>query len=112
MINNIGFILNLITFGSNIFTYLMLVIILIIIILHVCSNRLKQEDKIVIGLAINIYSLTLVITAIMISFNIQTMLGDLCEQNFYSSVCMFVSYLVYVLFGELYWTFINQVIMN
>jgi hypothetical protein len=112
MINNIGFILNLITFGSNIFTYFMLFIIIIAIILNVCSNRLKHEDKIVIGLAINIYSLALVITAIMISFNIQTMLGDFYGQNYYSSVCMFLSYLVYILFGELYWTFINQVIMN
>jgi hypothetical protein len=109
MTNNTGFILNLITLGINIFTCLILFIIWITIIHHVWHKLLKTEDRIIVILSANIYMVISFSTGIILSFNIQTLLGDLYKQNFASSWCVFIGYLQFSIMGALYWSFVNQV---
>ncbi|UJR17307.1 hypothetical protein I4U23_004202 [Adineta vaga] len=44
----------------------------------------------------------------MVSFNIQTLLGDLYEQNFNTSRCIFMGYLMIICLCALYCSFVNQ----
>jgi hypothetical protein len=109
MTNNTGFILNLITLGINIFISLILFIIWITIIHHVWHKLLKHEDRIIVILSANIYMIISFSTGLVVSFNIQTLLGDLYKQHFNSSWYIFVGYLDSVIIGALYWSFFNQV---
>jgi hypothetical protein len=109
MTNNTGFILNLITLSINIFTCLILFIIWITIIHHVWYKLLKHEDRTIVILSANIYMIISFFTGILVSFNIQTLLGDLYKYNFNSSWCIFIGYLHSVIGGGLYWSFVNQV---
>ncbi len=112
MINNIGFILNMMTLSISIFTWLISSMILIVIIFHLRYNRMKPKDKVTIILSINIYIVLLVFITILVSFNIQTLLGDLYEQDFNSAWCIPMGYISCVFLGGLYWGFVNQVTMN
>lgn len=110
--NKTGFILTSITLSANLLTFLISLMIIIIIIHYILHNRLKHDDKMVLYLCTNIYGLLLILTAIMISFNTQTILGDLYGQDFQSLWCTTSGYLFAVFFGMLYWSFVNQVIMK
>jgi hypothetical protein len=112
MINNIGFILNMMTLSISIFTWLISLMILIVIIFHLRYNRMKHKDKVTIILSINIYVLLLVFITILVSFNFQTLLGDLYEQDFNSAWCIPMGYISIIFLGTLYWGFVNQVTMN
>jgi hypothetical protein len=109
MISQTGFILNIITLSIDIVTCLISFIILICIIHHFRYNRIKREDRVTILHGINIYVLLLVYTGLLVSFNIQTLLGDLYGYGFNSSWCIFLGYFSPVLLTMLYWGFVNQV---
>jgi hypothetical protein len=47
------------------------------IIYHLYKNRVKRENKIVFILSANIYLLILIYSITLVSFNIDTLLGDL-----------------------------------
>ena len=106
-----GFILNTITICLSLSTCLISLIISIVIIYHCCYNRIRQEDKVTIIHGISIYILLLIYTAILLSFNIQTFVGDLYEIDFNSFRCIFMGYFSPVIIGTLYCGFGNQVII-
>ncbi|CAF0813467.1 unnamed protein product [Adineta steineri] len=108
MLNNIAFILNMITLITDIFTCLIILIILFIIIYNIYYNRLKQEDRVVIYLCLTIYPVIFLFIIIAVSFHIQTLLGDLYEKDSNSSWCIPVGYISYVFLNMFYWAFINQ----
>jgi hypothetical protein len=110
MNNTIGFVLSAITLGINISTCLISLMIFIVITHHFCYNRLRQEDEITVINCINIYLIISICTVITVSFNIQTVLGDLYEREFNSSWCVFLGYFSLVLLAVMYWSFVNQVI--
>jgi hypothetical protein len=110
--DNAGFILHVIALVFSTLLCLITSMILTVIIYHFYCKRIKQEDKVTIILCINIYLMILVVTVIIVSFNIQTLLGDLYEQDFNSSWCIFIGYIWGVFLTALYWSFINQVIIN
>jgi ABC-type multidrug transport system permease subunit len=112
MINNTGFILTLITFCTNLVTFMISLVVVSIIIYYIHYTRVPQDDKVVLCLSTNIYLLILALTAIIMSFNIQTLLGDLYQQDFNSVWCIFIGYMFGILFGGLYWSFVNQVAIN
>jgi hypothetical protein len=111
MISNTGFILNLITFCINSSTCFISFIILIIILHHFCHTRIRRRDKITVIHCINIYPLLLIYTGTILSFNIQTLLGDLYGLDFSSPWCIFMGYFSPVILSTLYCAFANQVIV-
>jgi len=112
MFNQTGYILNIITLSIDMFTCLNSLIIFICIIYHICYNRIKQEDRVTVMHGINIYLLLSIYTVILILSNIQTVLGDLYGYNFNSSWCIFLGYFSPVILTTLYWSFVNQVVMD
>ncbi|CAF4201347.1 unnamed protein product [Adineta steineri] len=112
MINNRtkinGFILSSVSLGFNTFACLISCTVFLIIIYHLCYNHVERKDKITIVLCGHIY-LTILINAIMlISMNIRSMLGDLYNQSFDSSWCIFSGYFAIVVLSKLYLNFLNQ----
>jgi hypothetical protein len=74
---------------------------------------MKQEDKIIVIHCVNIYPLILTFTGILVSFTIQSLLGDLYGKDSNpSSLCILMAYLFPVLCSTLYWAFVNQVTIN
>lgn len=110
MINTVGAILNVVTLCISSLTCLAVLIICIVIIHHLVYTRVQQENKIVLSICLSIYLITLGCLVIIVSFNIQTLLGDLYEKNANSPWCISISYVFIVLFGGLLWTFTNQVL--
>ena len=88
MINQTGFVLNVMTLIISILTCLVSFIIFVGIVYHLCYDRIKKDDKITIIHCVNIYGCIFVLTVVVISFNIQTLLGDLYQKEFNSSICM------------------------
>ncbi|CAF0954760.1 unnamed protein product [Adineta steineri] len=112
MINTVEFLLNCITLVIGICTWMMILMILMLIFYYLFHNRIKQEDKMTIIHGINMYILLLIFTTISVSFNIQTMLGDLNEQNFNSFSCILAGYFVIVSINSLYYVFFNQALFR
>ncbi|CAF3799138.1 unnamed protein product [Adineta steineri] len=108
MLNQTGFVLNIVTLSIDVFAYLYSLFILICLIYNIYSKRIKQEDKITIVYCINIDLVILIYTGITIYFNIETLLGDLYGYNFNSSWCMFLGYFSPVILATLYWSFVDQ----
>ncbi|CAF1359012.1 unnamed protein product [Adineta ricciae] len=106
--SNIGFILNFITIVVNVFSCFISFLIVLGTVHHLIKNRLNKDDKITIILAANIYSLIFFYTIILISFNIQAILGELYAQDFNSWWCIFLGYLAAVFLSTIYWSFANQ----
>ncbi len=74
---------------------------------------MKQEDRIIVIHCVNIYPLILAFTGILVSFTIQSLLGDLYGKEANpSSLCILMAYLFPVLCSTLYWAFVNQVSIN
>ncbi|CAF1430316.1 unnamed protein product [Adineta steineri] len=103
-----GFILSSVSLGCNTFACLISCIIFLIIIYHLYYNHIKREDKITVVLCGHIYLTILIYSSILISMNIRSILGDLYNQSFDSSWCIFSGYLAIVVLGMLYWNFLNQ----
>ncbi|CAF0794221.1 unnamed protein product [Adineta steineri] len=112
MINNQtktnGFMLSLVSLGFNTFAGLISGIIFLIIIYHLYYNHVKREDKITVVLCSHIYLTILIYSSMLISMNVRSILGDLYNQSFDSSWCIFSGYLAIVMLGMLYMTFVNQ----
>ena len=109
MFSKIGFILNLMTLSISICACAIALLVFVGILYHLYGNRTKQEDRVTMILSSNVYALILTYTTIVVSFNTQTLLGDLYGFNFDSSGCVFLAYLSNVLLSGLYWTFVSQV---
>jgi hypothetical protein len=113
MINNktniTAFTLNIIALVHGLFACIFSIGIFVIIIYHLYKKRVKRENKIVFILSANIYLLIFIYCTILISFNIDTLLGDLYDLNFVSSWCTFRGYFVSVMLGGLYFGFVIQV---
>ncbi|CAF1257575.1 unnamed protein product [Adineta steineri] len=96
MINNQtkinGFILSSISLGFNTFACLISCIVFLIIIYHLYYNHVKREDKITVVLCAHIYLTILMYSSLLISMNVQSILG----------------YVATVLLGMLYLNFLNQ----
>jgi len=112
MISITGFVLNCITLSVSICTCIISCLVLILIIHNLWRTRLNRENKIVLTLAANIYLLISFCTAVLTSFNVQTVLGELYECHFNSTFCLFVGYIINVLFGALIWSFANRVFFS
>jgi len=116
MFNNqnkvIGFVLTLITLGHSLFACLISVVIFSIITYNLCYNRMKRREKIILLLCTNIYLCILIYMTILSSMNIQTILGDLYGRDFNSSWCIFIGYTSPAILCVLYYSFVNQVIIN
>ncbi|CAF1117862.1 unnamed protein product [Adineta steineri] len=103
-----GFILSSVSLGLNIFACFISCIVFLIIIYQLYSNHIKREDKITVVLCGHIYLEILIYSLILISMNVRSILGDLYNQSFDSSWCIFSGYLATVLFSMLYMNFLNQ----
>jgi len=73
---------------------------------------MKKENRVNGIICADIYLLIFFYMIILVSFNIQTLLGDLYEHDFNSSWCVFMGYLAPVFLNALYWAFVNQVIIK
>ena len=111
MFSTTRFLFNLITLCINISTCFISLTILLLIIHDLYSYRLRQRDKLPVIHCINIYPLILIYTGTVLSFNIQTFLGDVYGLNFNTSWCIFMGYFSPVLLSTLYCAFANQVII-
>ncbi|CAF0848845.1 unnamed protein product [Adineta steineri] len=108
MVNNIGFTLNSITLCINIFTCGISLIILTGILYYLRHNRMKKDDRITVILCANIYTLIFLYTIILMSFNIQAILGQLYAQDFNSPWCLLMGYFAAIFLSMVYWSFANQ----
>ncbi|CAF1257470.1 unnamed protein product [Adineta steineri] len=107
-IKTTGFILSSVSLGFNTFACLISCIVFLIIIYHLYYNHVKRDDKITVVLCAHIYLTILTCSSMLSSMNIRSMLGDLYNQSFDSSWCIFSGYLSSILLGMLYWNFFNQ----
>ncbi|CAF3778353.1 unnamed protein product [Rotaria sordida] len=92
----VGFVLNLISLIHGSFATVVSVIVIGIIIYHQYHNHLRREEKITLILSANIYFYMNLYVVVLVSCNIQTLLGDIYEKNFDSSWCTFRGYLITV----------------
>ncbi|CAF1456969.1 unnamed protein product [Adineta steineri] len=103
-----GFILSSVSLGLNTFACLISCIIFVIIIYHLYYNHVKRKDKITVVLCGHIYLTILIYSSILISMNIRSILGDLYNQSFDSSWCIFSGYLALIALTLFYMNFLNQ----
>ena len=104
-----GFILTLTELTANIFACIMSLIILIILIYNIYTRKIKQEDQMGIRLCAHIYFVILLYSCLLISTNVQTILGDLYGMNFNTLSCIVSGYIAFIFIYFFYMTFINQV---
>lgn len=83
---------------------------LIILLSNLHRKKIKQEDKMSIKLCVNIYIVIWIYACLLISTNIQSILGDLYAINFDSFSCILIGYVLLIILYMFYMTFINQVI--
>jgi hypothetical protein len=105
----VGYVLTLISLIHASFASIISLIVVGIIIYHRYNNRLKREEKTTLLLSANIYSILFIYIITLISFNIQTLLGDVYGINFDSSWCIFRGYFIIVIIFLLYHSFVIQV---
>lgn len=111
----VGFILTLISLFNGLLACIVSFIISSLIICHLRQHHhhhLKREEKITLILSFHIYGILLINTMIIISINIQTLIGDVYGYNFHSSWCIFQEYAMYVTGCAMYQTFVMQVNMK
>ncbi|CAF0743065.1 unnamed protein product [Adineta steineri] len=108
MTRTADFVLPLFTviFGSTAST--MSAIILFIVIYHQHKNRIKQEERIILILCVNIYFCIFFSSTMLLILNIETLLGDLYGLNFDSTQCVFLGYLNAVLICTFFYGFVTQ----
>jgi hypothetical protein len=105
----VGYVLNLISLISGLVVSVISLMLVAIIIYHQYTNRLKREEKITLALSANIYLFIFIEIITSISFNIQTLIGDVYGNNFDSSWCIIRGYFICMTFFTLYHTFVVQV---
>ncbi|CAF1056707.1 unnamed protein product [Rotaria sordida] len=104
----IGFVLNLISLIHGSFAIVISVIVIGIITYHQYHNRLRREEKITFILSANIYFYMNIYVVVLVSCNIQTLLGDIYEKNFDSSWCTFRGYFTGVACCAIFNAFVIQ----
>ena len=109
----VGFVLTVLSLIAALFTFIFSFVVLLIIVYHLHHHRhqLKREDKITFLLSSYIYLFTLNFTLVAISMNIQTLIGDIYGNDFYSSWCVFRGYWFFVAVFAAYYVFVVQVNM-
>jgi hypothetical protein len=105
----VGYVLNLISLISGLVVCVISLMVVAIIIYHQYNNRLKREEKITLALFTNIYLFMLIEIIPIISFNIQTLIGDVYGNNFDSSWCIIRGYFIVLIAFCGYHTFVIQV---
>lgn len=70
---------------------------------------MKQEHRITMIICIYIYIFICIYVILLGSMNVNTLLGDLYQYNFYSLWCKFRAYFITVALTTLYFICINQV---
>ncbi|CAF0980159.1 unnamed protein product [Rotaria sordida] len=108
----VGFVLTLISLIHGSFATVISVIVIGIIIYHQYHNHLRREEKITLILSVNIYFYMNLYVVVLVSCNIQTLLGDIYEKNFDSSWCTFRGYLIPVSCCALFHAFAIQTILK
>lgn len=83
--------------------------ILAIILYNLFCNHIKREDRVVVVLCAKIYTFLSISSTILLSLNIQTILGDFNGQSFNSSWCIFWGYFSFTMLYMMYMSFVNQV---
>lgn len=91
------------------FASIISLIIFIIILIHLFSNQTKKEEKVTLILSANICIFIFIYGLMVISFCIQTILGEFYGYDFQSSWCIFSGYFIAVIVFALYSVFVSQV---
>ncbi len=105
----VAYVLTFISLISALFGSVISLMVIVIIIYHQYKNRLKRDEKITLLLSANIYSTILICLIIFMSFNIQTLIGDVYGISFESSWCIVRGYFISVIFLAFYHAFVIQV---
>jgi hypothetical protein len=105
----VGYVLTFISLIHALFAAVISLMVIAMIIYHQYNNRLKRDEKITLLLSANIYSTIFISLITFISFNIQTLIGDVYGINFDSSWCIFRGYFINVIFLAFYHAFVIQV---
>ncbi|CAF3990103.1 unnamed protein product [Rotaria sp. Silwood1] len=107
-----GLVLNFLTLIADGCACIVSITISIYIIIHVIINRIKSEDKVTLILCANILLLIFLYGAIVVSFSINSILGEFYGLNSDSSWCIFNGYLIAVIVAAMYNVFVSQVIID
>ena len=105
----VGFVLTAISLVFLVISCMVSFVVIIIIVAHQCSHRLEREEKITLVLSSHIYFFLCIFTIFQASMNIQTLIGDIYGNDFYSSWCIFRGYALLVSGTTMYFTFVIQV---
>ena len=104
-----GFILTLTELCLNLLACVASLVILILLFYNIYTKKIKREDRMGIKLCAHIYFAKLLYSCLLISTNVQTILGDLYGMNFNTLSCIVSGYLALIFLYIFYMTFINQV---
>jgi hypothetical protein len=107
-----GYIITMISLIHASVTSIVSVVTVGIIIYHQNHHRLKQEEKITLLLSGYIYLFICIYITMLVSTNIQTLIGDVYGTNYDTSWCIFRGYFVPVICFAMYHTFVVQVNWN
>lgn len=83
-----------------------------LIIVHLFTNRTKQEERITLILTANIFVFLFIYGLLTVINCINTVLGEFYGYNFASSWCIFSGYLITVIIAALFDSFVVQVNTN
>ena len=104
-----GFILTLTELCLNLLACVVSLVILILLFYKIYTKKIKREDRMGIKLCAHIYFAILLCSSLLISTNVQTILGDLYGMNFNTLSCIVSGYIAFIFIYFFYMTFINQV---
>jgi hypothetical protein len=105
----VGYVLTMISLIHASITCVVSVGMIGIIIYHQNHHRLKREEKITLLLSGYIYLFICIYLTMLVSTNIQTLLGDVYGTNYDTPWCIFRGYFVPVFCCVIYHTFVVQV---
>jgi len=105
----VGYVLTFISLIHSSIACVISPMVIAIIVYHQYHNRLKREEKITLVLSANIYLIIFICILQLISFNIQTLIGDVYGNNFDSSSCILRGYFLAVTICAFYHAFVTQV---
>ncbi|CAF2619875.1 unnamed protein product [Rotaria sp. Silwood2] len=107
-----GLVLNFLTLIVDGCVCLISIVIFTYIIIHVIVNRTKPEDKVILIMCANILILIFLYGTIVLSFSMNSILGEFYGLNSDSSWCIFNGYLIAVIIAAMYNVFVSQVIID
>jgi hypothetical protein len=105
----VGYVLTMISLIHGSITCVVSASMVVIIIYHQTHHRLKREEKITLLLSGYIYFFICIYITILISTNIQMLIGDEYGTNYDTSSCIFREYFFLVICCAMYHTFVVQV---